>query len=113
MKSFLLIAILAIVACGTVEDRIIEVVTCLVKNEKVKESVVNVVEALKTKDLPTIVSSVVSAYGAAKNDVKKCLEFEPVLTGSGCGREYLICVNHCGIDLFGACHKDCYMAHCI
>lgn len=111
MKSFLLIAILAIVACGSVEDRIIEVVTCLVRNEKVKESVVNVVKAVKTKDLPTIVSAAVSAYRTAKDDVKRCLQFEPVL--KGCGKQYFTCVDHCGpFDIFGGCRKNCYTAYC-
>ena len=110
MKSFLLVAILAIVACGSVEDRIIEVVTCLVRNEKVKESVVNVVKAVKTKDLSTIVSTVVSAYRTAKDDVKQCLQFKPVL--KGCGQKYFTCVDHCGIDLFGVCRKNCYTAYC-
>ena len=110
MKSFLLVAILAIVACGSFEDRIIEVVTCLVKNEKVKESVVNVVKAVKTKDLPTIISTVVSAYSIAKDDVRKCLGFEPVL--KGCGKEYFTCVDHCGVDIFGKCRKNCYTAYC-
>ena len=110
MKSFLLVAILAIVACGGIEDRIIEVVTCLVKNEKVKESVVNVVKAVKTKDLPTIVSTVVSAYSIAKDDVRKCLGFEPVL--KGCGKDYFTCVDHCGVDIFGKCRKNCYTAYC-
>ena len=110
MKSFLLVAILAIVACGSVEDRIIEVVTCLVRNEKVKESVVNVVKAAKTKDLPTIISTVVSAYRTAKDDVKQCFQFEPVL--KGCGQKYFTCVDHCGIDLFGVCRKNCYTAYC-
>ena len=96
MKSFLLIAILAIVACGSVEDRIIEVVTCLVRNEKVKESVVNVVKALKTKDLSTIVSAAISAYRTAKDDVKQCLQFEPVL--KGCGQKYFTCLNYCPIS---------------
>jgi hypothetical protein len=112
MKSFLLVAILAIVACGTVEDRILEIVTCLVRNEKVKENVVNVVKALKTKDLPTIVSAAVSAYGATKYEVKKCIDFEPVLT-KGCGSQYLRCVNHCAWDIFGVCRKDCYNAYCL
>ena len=111
MKSFLLIAILAIVACGSVEDRIIEVVTCLVRNEKIKESVVNVVKAVKTKDLPTIVSAAVSAYKNAKDDVKQCLKFEPVL--KGCGKRYFTCVDHCPwTDIFGGCRKNCYTAYC-
>ena len=92
-------------------DHIIEVVTCLVRNEIVKESVVNVVKAVKTKDLSTIVSTVVSAYRTAKDDVKQCLQFEPVL--KGCGQKYFACINNCPLgDIFGDCRKDCYNAYC-
>ena len=113
MKSLLIFAILAIVSCGNFEDRLIEVFTCLVKNKNIKDTVVNVVKAVKAKDIPTVISTVASSYSTIKDDIKRCLEFEPILKGS-CGTQYIECVDRkCGFDPFGFCKHDCYMKHCI
>ena len=112
MKALLIFAILAIVSCGNFEDRLIEVFTCVVKNENIKDTVVNVVKAVKAKDIPTVISTVVSSYSTIKNDIKKCLEFEPTLK-AGCGTKYLQCVQNCSFDPFGFCKHDCYVAFCL
>ena len=111
MKALLIFAILAIVSCGNFEDRLIEVFTCVVKNKNIKDTVVNVVKAVKAKDIPTVISTVVSSYSTIKNDIKRCLEFEPILKG-GCGAQYLKCISNCPIDIFGVCHNDCRVAFC-
>ena len=112
MKSLLIFAILAIVSCVNYEDRLIEVFTCLVKNKNIKDTVVNVVKAVKAKDIPTVISTVASSYSTVKDDIKKCLQFEPILK-AGCGSKYLQCVQNCGFDPFGACKHDCYVAFCL
>ena len=109
MKSFLIIALFAIVACGSFEDRLIEVFTCLVKNEKIKDSVVSVVKAVKTKDLQTIFSAVVSSYFTVKDDVKKCLEFEPTLS---CDPKINGCLLDCPRKNLERCKKDCLAKYC-
>ena len=112
MKSLLIFAILAIVSCGNFEDRLIEVFTCLVKNKNIKDTVVNVVKAVKAKDIPTVISTVASSYSTIKDYIKRCLEFEPILKG-GCRPEYFKCYDKCGIDIFGFCKHDCYVKHCL
>ena len=115
MKSLFIFAVLAIVSCGNYENRLIEVFTCLVKNRNIKDAIVNVVNSVQTKDIPTIISVVASSYFTIKDDIKRCLEFEPILTKKkkGCGKKYIECVLNCGFDPFGGCKHNCYVSFCL
>ena len=112
MRSFLIIALIALVACEGYEKSVIDIVTCLLKSEKVREAVVNIVKAIKTKDLPTIISSLINAYLTAKDDVIQCFQYEPILTNK-CSNKYYECTKGCRkIDVLGTCKKTCAKKHC-
>lgn len=116
MKSLLIIALLSLVASKTFEDHAIEIFSCLIRNENVKEQVVNVFKACKTKDLEIIFSAVTTAFFSIKDDVMECLEFEPILTNKWlnkiCGKKYKLCINNCPIDLLGNCPRNCFESFC-
>ena len=116
MKSILIIALVALVACGNFENSVLDLVQCVLKNENIKEQALNVFKSFKTKDFPTIFSTIISAYLAVKDDVKECLTPKPSLRRlSQCLHEdyYQRCRERCKGMLHMICKKHCYNCWCL
>ena len=116
MKSLLILTLIAIVACSNFEDQILDVFQCLLKNERIKEQIPKIINSFKSKDVPTIISAVFSAYQTVKDDVKECFSSKKSLRNlQECvNKEYFdICNKKCVGMLYLICKKDCYNAWCL
>ena len=118
MKATYLILFLAVFAYGNCFD--IDTIKCIISNEKVQEQFMKVLEALKTKDMTTIITTVTTAYLSVKDEINKCLEPKPVLRALEvqpveCAKpeSYAKCKERCKGMLNMICRKDCFNLWCL
>ena len=110
MKALLLLLLLTFASCNTVLEKIL----CIVQNKKVIEQATNIIDAIKTKDLQTILSKAVLAYLAVKDDIKECLIDEPVLqVGCRFEQQFKECKMYsCDYMDEYECMEYCYRKYC-
>ena len=114
MKSLLIIALVALVACNNYRENAKEFIECVLKNENIKT--VDLFNSFKTKDVSNIISNAISFYLSAKDHLKECLEPNPNLRAmAGCvnQKNYDNCRQRCKGMLHLICKKDCYNAWCL
>ncbi len=114
MKSLLIIALVALVACNNYRENAKEFIECVLKNENIKT--VDLFNSFKTKDVSNIISNAISFYLSAKDHLKECLEPKPNLRAmAGCvnQKNYDNCRQRCKGMLHLICKKDCYNAWCL
>ena len=114
MKSSYLFLFIALIAYGNCFD--FSIITCIITNENIQQQAINIFKAIKTKDIPTIISTVISAYFSIKDDVMNCLEPKPALRATAeCQKPelYARCKEKCTGMLHMICKKDCYNCWCL
>lgn len=116
MKPILIILLIALVTGNNIQKEKIDIVLCILKNEKIKEEVINVIQAFETKDISNIISTVFSAYFVIQENVMNCINEKPTLRSlTGCVNQkfYDRCRSKCHGMLHLICKKDCYNAWCL
>ncbi len=116
MKFSLIIVLFALVAGTNTSNNGLDIFLCILKNEKIYEQALNIIDSIQTKDVPTIISTLFSAYAVIKENVMECIEEKPILrTLSGCVNQkyYDICISKCIGMLHMICKKDCYNCWCL
>jgi hypothetical protein len=80
MKTpILFFVLLTFISTSKVETNIVEKVYCLLTNEEIKLYVVDLIETIKTKDVPKILNALLEGYNVLKNEIEKCWNNEPLL----------------------------------
>ena len=80
MKTpILFFVLLTFISTSKVETNVFEKVYCLLTNEEIKIYVVDLIETIKTKDVPKIIKALMEGYNILKNEKKKCWNNEPLL----------------------------------
>ena len=114
MKAFLVILLLAL-ATSKFPDDIIELVQCVLKNEKIKEVVPKVLVALKNGDFASPISIAFTSFPQIKKEIEECMYSEPVLEASTCLqlKLYQVCSRQCGDwRKDPQCDLDCQKKYC-
>jgi hypothetical protein len=70
---------------------------CLIRNDKIKSLVSQVIDTIKNKNFSKLIQIALSNFNEVKLIVKNCLDDEPVLKEAG-WREILACRAACGKD---------------
>ena len=78
MKVFLFILLLALTT-SKFPDKLIEIGKCIIKSEKVRELIPQVLEAIRNKDFFSLFSTVVQSFPQIKAEIMECLSPEPLL----------------------------------
>ena len=120
MKFSLFIALIAIVSVGT-NDYSLDVLTCILKNEKVYAQAIKIIDAIKTEDMSTIISTFLSSYEVLKEVISECTqekpnfraleEVKPIICANQ--ERYDKCKANCKGMLHMICKKDCYNCWCL
>ncbi len=116
MKPILILFLIALVTGNNIKKEKIDIIVCILKNEKVREEVLNVIKSFETKDFTKIISTVFSAYFVIKENVMNCINEKPILRSlTGCinQKNYDRCRSQCKGMLHLICKKDCYNAWCL
>ena len=116
MKSFLIITLIALVACGNFGENALDFIGCVLKNENIRNQAVNLFKSFKKKDVSNIIATAVSVYLSVKDDIKECLEPKSTLRSlAGCSNQeyYDKCKKKCKGMLNMICKKDCYNLWCL
>ena len=80
MKTpILFFILLTFISTSKVETNIVEKVYCLLTNEEIKLYFVDLIETIKTKDVPKILNALLEGYHLLKNEIEKCWNNEPLL----------------------------------
>ena len=80
MKTpILFFILLTFISTSKVETNIVEKVYCLLTNEEIKLYFVDLIETIKTKDVPKIIKALMEGYDILKNEIEKCWNNEPLL----------------------------------
>ena len=103
MKPILILFLIALVTGNNIKKEKIDIIVCILKNEKVREEVLNVIKSFETKDFTKIISTVFSAYFVIKENVMNCIN----------QKNYDRCRSQCKGMLHLICKKDCYNAWCL
>ena len=108
MKAFLIVLLLAFAACKFPDD-LINVVKCIIRNERVKELLPKALEAVKNRDFLSLVQTAIAEFPKVKEEIKECLNSEPILTFE-CNNKILYeCNAKCKNE---ACLRDCVIEKC-
>ena len=110
-----LIIILIVLVIGTSNNGL-DIFACILKNEKIYEQAINIINSIQTKDFPTIISTLFSAYEVVKENVMQCIQEKPALRALGAcvnQKYYDICKSTCKGMLHMICKKDCYNCWCL
>jgi hypothetical protein len=76
---------------------------CLIRNDKIKSLVSQVIDTIKNKNFSKLIQIALSNFNEVKSIVKNCLDDEPALKEAS-WKEILACKAACGGD------KDCLVA---
>ena len=98
MRVLLVVLLLALVS-GKLPEDLLEMASCILKSEKLRENIPKVLFAIKSKDFSKIISTAFSSFLEIKQDVEKCLDenTEPLLKKSGCSN----------LDIYNKCLTNC------
>ena len=76
---FIFFVLFALTSTNKVESSIVEKIQCLITNEVIYEYVVDIIEIVKTKDVPKIIEALLEAYPVIEEEVLKCWNKELLL----------------------------------
>jgi hypothetical protein len=68
---FIFFVLFALTSTNKVESSIVEKIQCLITNEVIYEYVVDIIEIVKTKDVPKIIEALLEAYPVIEEEVLK------------------------------------------
>ena len=120
MKFGLIIALIALVSAGS-NDYSLDVLECILKNEKIYDQAIKFIEAIKTEDMSTIISTFLSSYEVLKEVITECTQEKPSVRALDevkpivCANQerYDKCRANCKGMLHMICKKDCYNCWCL
>ena len=121
MKYCLLIALIALVSSSS-NDYSLDVLACVLKNEKIYTQAIKIIEAIKTQDMSTIVSTFLSSYEVLKEVINECTQEKPTFRALEEDVKPIVCANQARYDkckskckgmLHMICKKDCYNCWCL
>ena len=103
MKVVYLLVLISLVTSLTT----IEKIKCFTGNENLLGHIAKVIDAIKAKDFPKALSTILSGYLSVKNEIVDCLNDEPNLGMTYCAwkcrkdSDKIGCINRCenGDDL--------------
>ena len=114
MKFSLIILLLALVA-GT-NNNGFEILSCILKNDKIYDQALNIANSILTNDISNIITTIFSAYEVIKETVLQCFQEKQTLRAlGGCVNQkyYDNCIAKCKGMLHLICKKDCYNCWCL
>ena len=120
MKFGLIIALIALVSAES-NDYSLDVLECILKNEKIYDQAIKFIEAIKTGDMSTIISTFLSSYEVLKEVITECTQEKPSFRALEevkpivCANQerYDKCRANCKGMLHMICKKDCYNCWCL
>ena len=72
MKAILFVLLLAVIFCETTNDTI-DIVTCVLRSDVLFKAVAQIIEAVRSGDTASIITTLLSLYAPVVAEVKKCL----------------------------------------
>ena len=91
MKAYLVVLLFALTACSFPDLE--KLFTCVIKSPTIAADLQKVVEAIKNKDINSLITLFFTEFPKIKKEIIECLD-EPVL--KGCHRlKTLECLNNC------------------
>ena len=120
MKFSLIIALIALVSVGS-NDYSRDVIECILENDKIITQAMKIIEAIKTEDMSTIISTFLSSYEVLKEVINECTQKKPTFRALEevkpiiCANQerYDMCKAKCKGMLHMICKKDCYNCWCL
>ena len=116
MRPILILLLITLVTGNNIEKEKIDIVLCILKNEKVREEVIKIIKSFETKDITKIIKTIFSSYPSIKEDVMNCVNKKPIpIPETDCIKPKLheSCRSKCKGMLHLLCKKDCYNTWCL
>ena len=112
MKAFFFILLLAVTACGSVDD-LVNLVKCVVDSQELRATLPKVVKAVSAKDYLGLLNLLLTEFPKIKEEVKDCY-YDPVLSLTCDLKKYPSCINDCRgkVLQYVACQAECFAKYC-